>query len=345
MPEAIKRGLKSAAAAAVSARTGWLARQQARHALKTLWAQGGPLDESLRERARQDALDRFGSARHADWLMVYATVQGRYRDGWLPHCYYLEKVMPRVNGIAHHLARVRAVNAMLFDRSALPDLVFLSNGRCLDAGLRPLDLSAACRLLRDAGQAVVFKADHSGFGKGVRTVATADLDPDRLRGLGNGAFQRRITSHPVFATFGSEALATLRLGTVLPEQGPPELRTCYLKLGRPGHAHVLARDQLRVAVDRSSGALDATGYWSDWARIDRAPGSDLPLSDVTVPNMGGAVRLALAMHERLALPRYVCWDVAIDAQEDVWLLEWEGGVVSFAEAVQGPCFADLLPSG
>lgn len=341
MAEGLKTGGKQALASLQAARRRWLKAQEARRALANLAEQGGPLPAKLERRAREDAVERLGAARHALWLKVYAAVQGGYRDGWLPDSYYLETVMPRINGTAHHLGRVRATNPLFFDSPALADLLYVLNGRLLAADHRALTPAEALDLLRGSGPEVVFKADHSGFGRGVRTLTTAEMTPDQLLALGNGVVQPRITGHPALARLGGEALATLRIGTVLPETGAPEVRTCYLKLGRPGQAHVIARDQVRVAVDWRSGALEAEGYLSTWQRCSRAPGAELGFDGVTLPGMKQAVQTVLDLHAKAPLARYICWDLAIDAEETVRLLEWEGGVVSFAEAVQGPCFLGL----
>lgn len=341
MADGIKALGKGALSSILARRKRMLKAQEARSALSVLARQNGPLSPSLKRRAREDAVERLGASRHALWLMVYAAVQGEYRDGWLPDSYYLETVMPRINGIAHHLGRVRASNRAFFDNPAVPDLFYILNGRIIGANYAALSPMQAIEVMRAHGPHVVFKADQSGFGRGVHTVNVADVDAKSVLALGNGVVQPMIIGHPLFDQIGSGALATLRIGTVLPNTGPPEVRTCYLKLGRAGQAHVIAKDQIRIGVDWTNGALSADGYLSDWQRIDACPRSGAKFAGLSIPAIGAAVKTVLDLHSSLPLARYVCWDIAIDRHEKVHLLEWEGGVVSFAEAVQGPCFADL----
>jgi hypothetical protein len=336
-----KQGAKATVEGLSTARKRWQKAREASNALANIARHNGPLSATIVRRAKNDALERFGAARHAQWLMVYAAVRGNFCEGWLPDSYYLEAVMPRVNGTAHHLGRIRATNPVFFDSPAVTDLLYVLNGRFLGPGHAALTPDAAVEILRASGPRVVFKADHSGFGRGVHTIETTALDRQYVLNLCNGVVQPMITGHPSLQRLGGAALATLRIGTVLPDMGAPQVRTCYLKLGRPGHTHVIARDQIRVAVDWTSGALDSTGYLSDWCKVDQVPGSEVPFDGVTVPAMQEAINTVLHMHARLPLARYVCWDLAIDDAETVRLLEWEGGVVSFAEAVQGPCFDKL----
>lgn len=314
---------------------------EAGQALAVLVRHGRQLSSATERRARTEAVERFGDARHAHWLKVYAAVQSTYREGWLPQSYYTEVALPHVNGTSHHLGRTRSTNSIFFNREHLCDLLYSINGRFLTSRLDSVTPEDALGLLEDGGADVVFKADQSGFGTGVRSVQVAGLTASRLLALGDGVFQPLLRGHPAFDAFGGPALATLRIGTVLTSVGDPQVRCCYIKFGRQGQHHVIARDQIRVAVDWQSGALDSVGYLSDWQPLNAHPETNARFDGFVVPGAREAAEAAVALHRRIPLPRFVCWDFAIDPEVKVWLLEWEGGVVSFAEAVQGPCFADL----
>lgn len=334
----MKRFAKTALEQSRQMRLRMLKQQEARNALRVLADHGEISSAAVKRLAREDAQERLGNVRHALWLELYATVSGSYRDGWLPDSYYLEEVMPRVNGISHHLAWHGATNALFFDHPALPDVLYTLNGRLLGQDYKALTLRQAQERISGL---VVFKADRSGFGKGIQTFDFADLDEARLRELGNGLLQPVIQPHEAFGRFGVTSLATLRLGTVLPLTGPPEIRCCYLKIGRSGQQNVVAHNQVRVAVNWTSGAAEPRGYLSNWQPTDVHPDTQAALKGFEVPGIAQAAGLVRDLHSRLPLPRFVCWDLAIDQDENVRLLEWEGGVVSFAEPTQGPCFTGL----
>ncbi|KEO50872.1 sugar-transfer associated ATP-grasp domain-containing protein [Thioclava pacifica] len=340
----MRAGLKTVAKATIASlklnELRWRKRREAEAGLRVLEAHGRKITEATRQRAREAAKQSFGHERHAPWLMLYAAARGGYQDGWLPESFYAESLMPQVNGIAHHLCRVQATNPIFFDSPAICDLLYLLNGRILTPQQVAIAPSEALERLRASGEMLVFKADHSAFGKGVQSVATRDLDLATLNGLGNGVFQTLLRPHPELARFGTPALATLRIATVLGEIGAPQIRASYLKIGQPGQAHVLARDQLRVAVDWESGELAPEGFHADWRPATGAQGADR-FAGNRVPAITEAVATALELHRQLPLARFICWDFAIDEAERVRLLEWEGGVISFAEATQGPCFQGL----
>lgn len=323
-----------------ASRKQWMNVREAKRALSVLERDGRALPQKTRKQAREDACERLGAQRHEHWLMVYAAVAGRFHDGWIPESYYLEHVMPRINGVSHHLGRVQATNAVLMERDVLPDILYILNGRLLGRRLESLSEQEAWQRIQDSGSEVVFKADSSGFGQGVRTVRTADFEVRDLRQLGNGVIQMKVRGHDVFDQFGMEALATLRLGTSLPSTAEPKIRNCYLKIGRANQNHVVACNQVRVAVDWRTGDLDSRGFLSDWQVVDRHPDAGATFANIKLPGIERAVQTVLKLHSAMPFARYVSWDLAIDRLGEIQVLEWEGGVVSFAEAVQGPCFAD-----
>ena len=341
MSDRLKSLALGSVGAARAARLRWKKSREARRALSVLTGAGRGLSDKTKRRAREEAAGRFGDTRHADWLMVYAAVQGEFREGWIPDSYYLETIMPRVNGISHHLSRTRAATPSFFNDPAICDLCYALNTRFLGPDLSPLQAAEVLEILKAAGPQIVFKADHSGFGKGVRILNSADLTAGALQALGNGIFQPRLSPHPMLNEFGSDALPTLRIGTVITPAGVPEIRCCYLKIGRPGQSVILASNQVRVAIDWKTGEAAPVGYLADWTPVTAPPGNTLVFSGVVVPFVKDAAETAVTLHGQMPLPGYVCWDFAIDQFGAVRLLEWEGGVVSFAEAAQGPCFMGL----
>ena len=338
---AVKRMARKTVASARTARMHMLKRAIARRALSALEASGRALSPQMRRQALDYAIGHLGWKGYAEWLQVYAAASGQFRPGWLPDNYYTAEVMPRVNGAYHHMARQRAANRVLFGDAAFPDIGYVVNGLLLDAEYRVVAPAAAAATMSRFGDRIVVKSDASGFGAGVRSLATRGLDMASLTATGNGVIQRMIEPHPFFDRFGLPSVPTLRIATVITDQGQAEVRGCYLKLGRKGHGHVMASDQLRIAVDWTSGRLADEGFMTSWRVVERHPDTGAEFAGLTLPQIGDCVQTALRLHRRMPLPRFLSWDMLPDRHGRVQVLEWEGGVVSFAEPMQGPCFADL----
>lgn len=338
---ALKGALKRAVARTLAARHQRRSLAEARGALTALERSRGPLAPALQRQAREYAGDVLGDRRHAPWLEVYAAVQGRFVAGWLPDSYYHAAIRDRVNGSYHHIARNRCTNTVLFGSGPFPDLLFVLNGRLLAPDHTPLSPEQARHRLQEAGPRVVLKSDQTGFGKGVEVLETGALDPADLARRGNGLVQRFVRPAEGFDAFGVPALPTLRVATAIAADGAVSVRACYLKIGRGGHSHVLASDQLRIAVDPATGALSEEGFLADWTAVRAHPDTGAAFGGRVLPGFAACLDMARDLHGRMPLARFLCWDVVPEEGGGVAVLEWEGGVVSFAEATQGPCFTGL----
>lgn len=336
-----KQQLRTSLDAADMTRRGLSRRLEAFKALRSLTSARGPLDPATVRQARDYAGDVLGSTRHAPWLKVYAAVQGRFREGWLPDSYYHEEVRPRINGNYSHLSRHRAANGMFFPGSTLPDVARLANGLVLAPCGRLTTAAEVGSAALDGGYGLLFKPDASAYGRGIMFIDPAALDEALLRRLGNGVIQRRLVPHPAFAAFAGRALATLRIGTVVDADGQPSVRCCYLKLGRAQDTHVLSDTHIRVPVDHRTGALAPWGLTASWRPVAAHPDNGASFDGVIVPRAADCAARAVDLHRHVRLARYVCWDFAVDEDADLHLLEWEGGTAAFAEATQGPCFHGL----
>lgn len=314
---------------------------EARKALQHLESHRGRTDPRVIQRGNDYATEVLGWKGYAPWLHVYSAVAGEFREGWLPENYYYNVVVPQVNGEYRRLSRLRGCNRILFGGSGFPDLGYTVNGIFYDSDFRPVSWERMGSYLAERAETVVFKADSSGWGRGIHFLGTAAIDPDAVRQLGNGVIQKRVTQNGFFDRFMPSSVATVRFGTVIGNDGRPSVRAAYLRLGRTADSHVLAANQVRIAVSLADGRLASEGFLSDWTPVDRHPDTGEVFDGHAIPQIGKCVATVLDLHARSPQARCVSWDLVVDDAAEVQVLEWEGGVVSFAEATQGPCFADL----
>ena len=314
---------------------------EARKAIQSLERDRGRIDPKIIKRGNDYATEVLGWKGYAPWLHVYSAVAGEFREGWLPENYYYNVVMPKVNGEYRHLSRLRGCNRILFGGEAFPDLGYAVNGIFYDRDFQPVAWERIRPYLAEQAETVVFKADSSGWGHGIHFLESVAIDPDAVKRLGNGVIQKRIVQNEFFDRFMPSSVATIRFGTVIGNDGRPSVRAGYLRFGRSAHSHVIASNQVRIAVDLTDGRLASEGFLSDWTPVDRHPDTGQVFDGHAIPHMDKCIATVLNLHARSPQARCVSWDVVVDNKGDVQVLEWEGGVVSFAEATQGPCFADL----
>jgi hypothetical protein len=62
-----------------------------------------------------------------------------------------------------------------------------------------------------------------------------------------------------------------------------------------------------------------------------------------IPNFQNCVSTVLELHQQLPYVRCIGWDLIVDEQEQINLMEWNGldNDIKVSEATQGPCFSDM----
>lgn len=319
-----------------------------RHALTVLAvvekASGSPVSSAIRRQAVQYAGDVLGSRRFAPWLLVYSAMAGEFREGWIPDAFFGRVVSPRVNHGIRHVSSVKTFTRVVFDSGAIPDNAYLIDGRLFDRDFRLLSAGRAHEAVFGDSDQVVVKSDGSRQGKGVRRLSRDQFDADSLEQQdGNAVFQRVISHHPFFARYSAGFSTTMRITTVKNLSGAIEARAAYLRFARDGEDFVRSASHVRLAIDVASGRTAPVGYLSDWSMAKCHPDSLVQFEHASVPAFGAARELCITLHSRLPHVGVIGWDVMVDAEEHVWVIEWNAkhADIKFSEATVGPCFTGL----
>ncbi len=114
------------------------------------------------------AMEVFGHKHFAPWLYVYSAVSGKFKEGWMPENYYGSVVVPKLSGRYGRVADLRALNAVILQSDAFPDLLAYVNGTFFDTAYRFVSPDAVKTTLFKDHERVVFKLDHSLQGRGIQ---------------------------------------------------------------------------------------------------------------------------------------------------------------------------------
>jgi hypothetical protein len=301
------------------------------------------LTRHLKAQADDYAVQVLGGKRFAPWLYVYSLIAGEFKEGWIPDNYFGRIVCPTINNGLDQLTHYKTFTNVVFNTDALPDVGYYLNGQCYDRERRPISLAALQVLAREHGTHVFAKQDGSGRGDGIAKLQVQHLTQAILEKTGNCVLQAPIVQHSAFDAFATTAVATVRITTVKNTTGAMELRAAYLRLGCSNTQWVRSDDSVRVAIVDAQGSLDAAGYTSAWQRVQAHPDTQTRFAGRCVPAFGEAVRFCLGLHARVPHFAIVGWDIAVDAQQTIRLIEWNGAHcdIKFSEAATGPCFAGL----
>jgi len=316
---------------------------QAERVLKLLEKQYGKTDPANLKLAHAYACDVFGDAIYAPWLRVYTAFSGTFKEGWIPDNYYASVVVPHMKGWYGRVSSLKPLTRLIFDDDAFPDIAYFANGLFFTDSSVVVPRREVKDLVFAHTERVVFKLDGSRQGDGVHIFDRTSFDPELIRSLGNGVIQKFIIQHPVFHAFASKAVATLRFTTVVDDAGRISIRACFLRIGRADDTHIVTDREVCVPVRLATGELGGEGYINDWSATEAHPDSGLRFAGITVPAFAQCKETVLGLHRKIPFARCVGWDLTVDADSRVQVMEWNGehNDVKFSEATQGPCFSDL----
>jgi hypothetical protein len=318
-------------------------RAQATSVLKALEAHLGKTNRADLRRADAYARDVLGHSCYAPWLYVYSAIAGRFKEGWIPDNYYGRIVVPNLKGGYGKTSNLKALQYATFGSDAFPDVAYFVNGLFVTPTGAAISPDSLARHLFAHCDSLVFKIDDSFQGKGIFFFDRSTFDVQNVKALGNGVFQKRIVQHELLARFAPRSVATVRITTAVNDAGVASVRACYLRLGRNTDTHVQSSSHVRVRIDCTTGELAEDGYLANWTVTQAHPDSNVPFAGAKIPAFDDCLRTVLKHHSKVPFVRCIGWDVAIDHDGGVQLMEWNGvhNDIKFSEATQGPCFADL----
>lgn len=297
-----------------------------------------PLPSALQRKIRRYARDRFGSETFAPGLIFYATSRGQFVEGWIPDNFFQSVAIRRINGRYHMTDNARTLQHRLLGPGVLPDLVHFVSGewRSLDGGL--LRRETIADLLFDQCEEVCVKAQESSKGRGIRFATRANFDLDEIERFGDFVVQAAIRQGEFYDRIFANAVTTIRVATAkLPGERPRALYV-NLRIGR-GEARVVTIGSIKVSVLDDEGSLASRGWDHGWRRHERHPDSGFVFQGARLPDHRRLVDFCVGLHDRIPQFGFVGWDVCVDREGEVRLLEINTGHpgIKFAEMSVGPC--------
>jgi hypothetical protein len=250
--------------------------------------------------------------------------------------------MPRICANYYKVTETKTLFKRIVPDSAIPDIGYYCNGNFLTADLEVVPAAQAREAFFDGRDRIVFKRDGTLGGSGVEVLTPADFDEARLRSLGNGVFQHFVVQHEALERLSPGPVATLRVITALDDRGEVSVRSAYLRMGRSGQDHLISGRGMICAADLSTGALFPNASRKDWTQLAAHPDTGLKFRDQAVPEFAACMETCRRLHRAIPLVRAIGWDVTVDRDGHVVVLEWGAAFgTSYAEPMHGPLFADF----
>ena len=301
---------------------------------------GRPLSSRLKTQAREYAREVLGSLDYVPWLYVYVAFQGRFREGWMPDNFYHLRVVPKICNDISRVTGHKSFTNLVLKTESLPDLAYCIGGKFYDRDFAIIDRPRLARLASEFDHVFV-KEDGGWGGSAVRKIASEALADHDFSA--DCVIQRPIVQHALFDDLSPQSVATLRITTARDPAGAFGMRGAFLRLGRAGGDRVIAANSLDVIVSGADGELDGLGYDGEWRAHAAHPDTGAMLAGLAVPHFRRAVEFCLGLHAKVPHVPVIGWDVAITREEDIALIEWNGGHcdIKFCETITGPHYADM----
>lgn len=311
--------------------------------LKPIESERGSLSKQVIAECDDYAIDVLGDKKFAPWLYVYSAFAGQFKPGWIPHNFYKPQVVSSINGHYGACSSLKPLNRLFFQAKEFPDLGSFTNGLFLDKYYQVRSPKDFEKILFSDCNRVIFKADQSLKGLGIHIFDRNNFNTEDFKVLGNGIFQKYVDQHPLFDEYTPKSVATIRILTAINGEGKVSTRGSYLRLAAEHDTHVQSATAAIIPIDLATGVLSETGYMPSWTTLHSHPGSQKSFANVKLPNFRNCVDIVTSLHLKVPFVGCIGWDVTVDKEGQVVVLEWNGMYpgIAFIEATQGPCFVDL----
>lgn len=311
--------------------------------LKTVESERGPLSNRLISECNDYAIDILGDNKYAPWLYVYSAIAGRFKPGWIPINFYGSQVLPNIKGHYGDCSFLKPLNNTFFGAQELPDLGSFINGLFLNRSYAVISPKYFKDLLFSHSDRIIFKTDNSNQGQGIHVFDRNTFNTEKVKALGNGVFQRYVDQHSSFNEYTPDSVATIRITTAVTDEGKVSARASYFRLGTGKDTHVKSDTSISIPIDLLTGTLSDTGYTPSWTTTRSHPTSHKGFAEFKIPAFKKCVDVVKSLHLKVPFVRCIGWDVTVDTEGKVVVLEWNGAhnAIRLTEATQGPCFADL----
>ena len=280
--------------------------------LKNIESEKGKVNQYIKKLSKEYAFDILGWTGYAPWLNVYSAIAEEFKEGWIPDNYYGWIVVPKINGLYGSFTSANSLSEKLLNTDRLPNLAYYVNGLFFSTTWEVLNYDTLKNILFKHHDKVVYKADNSLQGKSIHFFNKDTLSAGKINKIGNGIFQKYINQHDFFKELMPNSVATLRLTTVVQDNGNISCRAAYLRIGRNADTHVKSATAIIVPVNLSTGKLYEKGFLTNWHSINRHPDTNILFAGKEIPKFRECVSYVVNTHKTAPYCRSVGWDLIVD---------------------------------
>jgi hypothetical protein len=283
------------------------------------------VSKEVKKEIKEYSNDVFGSPSFWPWLALYTEIKGEFIPGWIPNDYFQITLLDEWNKKRFsEISDIKTFYHMHFEDFTVKPIAVKISGVFYDNNWNILSSDKLIDRLRSSAPEIVVKKDGGFAGRDIRFLKTKEIDIKQLSGgKQNLVLQPVIQQHPGLSEFHEHSLNTLRIATFLEIDGAVSFKFVLCRFGTGGNRLDNTNSGgkycfLNIEGTPITGALDSIGLNVD----NENPTLAEKLKYLKIPSVGDAIEKCLHHHSIFPYVRYIAWDVSIDMDSKVRMIEW-----------------------
>ncbi len=309
----------------------------------------------------------YGKKISSRWHKLYEASNGVHKVDYLPEIIYSTKIEPKFNNYSYcKVFGDKNLNDLFFNEKICgvrtPQIyLFNSYGRFYNSERNLISKQKAVEILGNIGEAVIKPTVDSSSGKNViivnmvngRNVRNGDSVSDILEIYKNNfVVQERIKPHSELSTLYPNSINTFRVTSYIIGDKIAVAPISLRMGGNGGEVDNIHAGGMSIAVS-NDGALAKKayrlGYGDSFKCFEQHPDTAVKFDGYKISFINKLISTAKRLHEMTANIGIISWDLTIDADGDIVVIEanFKGQSVWFPQMLSGESFfgenmADML---
>lgn len=315
-----------------------------------------PLSQAQKEEIKQYYRDNFGEKDvNLKWHEYYSSVNGIYSPEYIPTYLYYSKIYPKMNREKWaSMYSDKNLIDKLIPEAKLPETYVKNMNGHFYIGGKIATFDEAVKACENLSDAIIKHSIETWQGKSVlrfssvdgRVIIKNDLSSisvkDLLLSYGkNYIVQAAIKQSEKMASLNPTSLNTVRIMTYKRAEDVVVL-FAVLRMGRKGKVVDNASAGGLYCGINEDGSLKEEAYTlTPFSRLAESD-NGVVFKDFVIPKYAQMQELAKRYHDELPYVKLIGWDLAIDENDDIVLIEINADTPGLFQAATGPAFGKYI---
>lgn len=300
----------------------------------------------MRSTIKAYCADVLGDASYWPWLAYYTELRGEFKKGWMPVDYYRFTFLPKMNPEKYmRFSEAKTIDHKLFNGAVVDPLFTRTNDLFYHKDGTVLKTEEINAILKEVNSEIIIKPDSGLGGDGIVFSHSDELRVEDLPQKTDLVFQKVVNQHAELQRLYPHSVNTLRVQTLLDDNGTVQLKYIVIRFGRGGSRVDNASQGGGWLFVHLDGKLEPTAYNSVGLEIGTEhPDTGVVYSDLQLPFLPDVISLCKKAHHRFPYTRVIGWDIFVNEQATPKIIEWNANNPFFdtIEARFGPFFSEFV---